>query len=143
MRIASRSLDRSHAACRSVLARITGSSVEPVQTATPAGTIAAIDGSQIVVAAGVAGVELVSAEIRKRAGSVRVWIDLNAVPPVGIGGVDVMDKGQERDGASCYGAIGVGGTKMKIHRAAIRKLFETNDQILDAEQVLALGQDIA
>ena len=49
----------------------------------------------------------------------KVAIDLNAVPPAGIAGIDVMDKAKDRDGVVCYGAIGVGGTKMKIHRAAI------------------------
>jgi len=61
----------------------------------------------------------------------RVAIDLNAVPPLGIEGVEVTDKGVERDGVICYGAIGVGDTKMKIHRAAIARLFESNDQVLD------------
>jgi hypothetical protein len=31
---------------------------------------------------------------------------------------------------------------MKIHKAAIARLFERNDQVLDAEQVYALGQAI-
>ena len=41
-----------------------------------------------------------------------------------------------------YGAIGVGDSKMKIHKAAIARLFERNDQILDAEEVYALAQTI-
>ena len=44
------------------------------------------------------------------------------------------DKGKEKDGVIGYGAIGVGDTKMKIHKAAIAKLFERNDQVLDAEE---------
>ena len=68
-------------------------------------------------------------------------IDLNAVPPLGIEGIDVMDKAKERAGVCCYGAIGVGGTKMKIHRAAIEKLFTRNDLVLDAEEVFALGSE--
>jgi hypothetical protein len=42
----------------------------------------------------------------------------------------------------CYGAIGVGQTKMKLHRAAVARLFESNDQVLDAEQVYALGEEL-
>jgi hypothetical protein len=42
----------------------------------------------------------------------------------------------------CYGALGVGGTKMKIHRAAIQQLFTANNQILDAEEVFAIGQQL-
>ena len=67
-------------------------------------------------------------------------IDLNAVPPLGIEGVEVMDKGKERDGVIGYGAVGVGDTKMKVHKAAIARLFESNDQVLDAEEVYAIAQ---
>ena len=68
----------------------------------------------------------------------KVAIDLNAVPPLGIEGVRRKRGGMEREGVVCYGAIGVGGTKMKLHRAAIARLFESNDQVLDAEEVLAI-----
>jgi hypothetical protein len=71
-----------------------------------------------------------------------VAIDLNAVPPAGIAGIDVMDKAKERDGVVCYGAIGVGGTKMKIHKAAIQKLFSANDLVMDAEEVYAIGKEL-
>ncbi|MCX7700363.1 MAG: hypothetical protein N2039_05760, partial [Gemmataceae bacterium] len=53
-----------------------------------------------------------------------------------------QDRGKERDGVVCYGALGVGGTKMKIHKAAVARLFERNDQILDAEEVYAIAQAI-
>jgi hypothetical protein len=29
---------------------------------------------------------------------------------------------------------------MKLHKAAIRQLFEVNDQVLDAEEIFALGK---
>jgi len=53
-----------------------------------------------------------------------------------------MDKAKERDGVICYGAIGVGGTKMKIHRAAIERLFTANNLVLDAEEVFRIGQEL-
>ena len=73
----------------------------------------------------------------------RLLIDLNAVPPAGIGGIEVMDKAADRGGQICYGAIGVGGTKMKIHKAAIHKLFTANNLMLDAEEVFAIGKELA
>ena len=69
-------------------------------------------------------------------------VDLNAVPPLGIEGVDMMDRANEVDGRLVYGAIGVGATKMKIHKAAIARLFESNDQILDAEEIYEIGQKL-
>jgi len=63
------------------------------------------------------------------------------VPPLGIEGVEVIDKGAARDGVIAYGAFGVGDTKMKAHKAAVARLFESNGQVLDAEEVyqIALG----
>ncbi len=41
-----------------------------------------------------------------------------------------------------WGALGVGGIKMKIHKKAIEELFNANDKIFDAEQVLELGRSL-
>src|SRR5262249_28315769 len=102
---------------------------------------AALAGRNLVIAAGAAGAVLLPRKARLACPELKVAIDLNAVPPLGIEGVEVTDKAKERDGVHCYGAIRVGGTKMKIHKAAIARLFESNDQVLDAEEVytLALG----
>ena len=52
----------------------------------------------------------------------------------------VSDKGKEQEGVIGYGALGVGDTKMKLHRAAVAKLFDANDQVMDAAEVYALGE---
>jgi hypothetical protein len=41
----------------------------------------------------------------------------------------------EREGVTVFGALGVGGLKMKIHKACIARLFERNDLVLDAETI--------
>jgi hypothetical protein len=46
------------------------------------------------------------------------------------------------EAAVVYGALGVGGTKMKIHRAAIGRIFAANDVCLDAEELLAIGESL-
>jgi hypothetical protein len=142
VRLASRSLEKAQQTCAAIAARIGGAKLTAVKTASPAET-AALKDAQIVIAAGAAGVELLPADVRRNCASLKVAIDLNAVPPLGIAGVDVMDKAREQGGVICYGAIGVGGTKMKIHRAAIEKLFTANNLVLDAEEVFAIGRDLA
>lgn len=143
VRVASRSLQRSEQVQQSIEAAVDGAALSPVQTSTPQETSAALDGVQVVIACGAAGVELMPKELLSSSGSLRAAIDLNAVPPAGIGGIEATDKAVERSGVLCYGAIGVGGDKMKIHKAAIRRLFESNDQVLDAEEVFAIGRDLA
>lgn len=103
----------------------------------------ALEGIDIVIAAGAAGACLLPLAIRKAMQGIVVAIDLNAVPPLGIEGIDAADKRVDRDGTLAWGALGVGGTKMKIHKAAIRSLFDSNDRVIDAEECLALGQSLS
>jgi saccharopine dehydrogenase-like NADP-dependent oxidoreductase len=140
VRVGSRQRARSAAACETVRGRVPEARLEPVATGTPDDLRAALAGRTLVVAAGAAGAQLLPLSARAACPELRVAIDLNAVPPLGIEGIDVAAHGAEQDGVVCYGAIGVGATKMKVHKAAIARLFERNDQVLDAEEVYALAQ---
>jgi hypothetical protein len=142
VRVGSRQQDRAKTVCERIASRVAGAQLEPAATGDSAGLLAAVQGCELVIAAGAAGAVLLPKAERTQAKSIRILIDLSAVPPLGIEGIDVTDKAKERDGISCYGAIGVGGTKMKIHRAAVARLFESNDQVLDAEEVYALGEGL-
>ena len=116
--------------------------MKPYETHDDASVRAVVDGAAIVIAAGAPGIELLPENVRRDCKSLKVAIDLNAVPPAGIGGIGPQDKAADQGGQFCYGAIGVGGLKMKLHKAAIRRLFESNDQVLDAEEIYALGDKI-
>jgi hypothetical protein len=139
VRVASRSVDRARQTCEAIAAAVPGAELTPIPSADLEQACA---GAAVVIAAGAAGVELLSAERVKGMSSLKVAIDLNAVPPAGIAGVEAMDKAVERNGVICYGAIGVGGTKMKIHKAAVKKLFTSNDLILDTEAIYAIGSEL-
>jgi hypothetical protein len=142
VRVGSRQLARAAAVCETIRGRFPQAQLEPVAIAKDDDLTAALAGRVLVIAAGAAGVQLLPKAARVACKSLRLAIDLNAVPPVGIEGVDATDKAKQRDGVLCYGAIGVGGTKMKIHKAAIARLFERNDQVLDAEEVYELAQGV-
>jgi len=140
--VASRHLSRATDVCERIGKAVAAARLEAVEiTPTPAGAcLAALERADLIVAAGAAGVKLLDATGRRMARAARVLIDLNAVPPEGIEGIVATDKAQADGSAVVYGALGVGGMKMKIHRAAIAKLFETNDALLDAEEMLAIGE---
>lgn len=140
VRVGSRLLARSSTVCEALRGRIPAGRFEPVATASADELRAALQGQSVVIAAGAAGAVLLPKSARLASPELRVAIDLNAVPPLGIEGVEVTDKAAQRDGVISYGAIGVGDTKMKVHKAAVACLFERNDQVLDAEQVYALAQ---
>lgn len=142
VRIASRSKDRAEVTCESVRTQVDGASVSAVETSSPESTLAAAEGAELIIATGAAGIQLLSSEQRSSLNALKVAIDLNAVPPAGLEGVEVFDKAVERDGVLCYGAIGVGGTKMKIHKAAVQKLFTASDLILDTDAIFEIGQNL-
>lgn len=142
VRVASRKLPKAEGLCHRITKAIEGARVTPHATET-SGLASVIEGTQLLIAAGPAGVELLAEQERKDLGSLRVVVDLNAVPPLGVAGVDVTDKAKEHEGQICYGALGVGGLKMKIHKAAIASLFQTNDAVLDADEIYELGKEVA
>jgi hypothetical protein len=112
----------------------------PCATGSAAELAHALDGVELVVAAGAAGVPLLSLAERRGATALRLAIDLNAVPPAGIEGIEATDAARDRDGVLCYGALGVGRTKMRIHKESLRRLFTDNTLVLDAEQIFDLAQ---
>ena len=144
--LASRSPSKAEEAARRILAEVAGAEVEPLEWPSAVeGTSAArvLAAAELIVAAGAAGVTLLDAAGRGLATAAEVLVDLNAVPPLGIAGIGATDKGRRDGKAVVYGALGVGGLKMKIHRAAIGRIFESADAFLDAEELLAIGQILA
>ncbi len=139
VRVGSRSHGRAADVCKQIQELGKDSELTPTEIGNETDLAATCEGVGLIIAAGAAGVELLPEAQRQAAKSLEVAIDLNAVPPVGITGIGVTDKAVEHDGVICYGAIGVGGTKMKIHKAAVQKLFESNDQVLDTDAIYQIG----
>ncbi len=140
--LASRFMQRAQDAARVVNEALKAQVVTAFESHDDQALVGAMRGVSVLVAAGAAGVQLISRDRFEHCDALRVAIDLNAVPPLGIEGVNVTDKAQEHLGVVCYGAIGVGGTKMKIHKAAIRSLFTRNDLVLDAQAIHELGKTL-
>ena len=104
---------------------------------------ALLEGAERLLNAGPAGVRLVPHSSWAGRAGLRAAADLNAVPPLGVEGIEVTDDGKERDGVKVFGALGVGGLKMKIHKACIARLFEQNDLVLDAETIAEIARTLA
>jgi hypothetical protein len=138
VRVASRQLQRAAQVCDAIRTKISGAVLEPAATSNDQELLTALQGRIVVIVAGAAGAVLLPHAARSSCKTLKVAIDLNAVPPLGVEGVQVHEKAMEHEGVICYGAIGVGNTKMKLHRAAVARLFEGNDQVMDAEEVYGL-----
>lgn len=138
--LTSRRQDRAEVAARRL--EVAGVRVTPVEVNDASSTARTLEGAGVLVAAGTAGVQLVAQEQWSSVSTLRAMADVNAVPPVGIEGVKPNDDGAERNNVIAFGALGVGGLKMKIHKACIARLFEQNDLVLDTRAIYDVGKQL-
>ena len=139
VRVGSRQKGRAQAVCDAIRSSVPGGKLEAVTVASSSDGPDALDGCDLVVAAGAPGTVLLPKKLRESCRTLKVAIDLNAVPPAGIEGIELTDRGVERDGVILFGAIGIGGVKMKLHNALVKKLFTQNDLVLDLDEVMTLA----
>jgi hypothetical protein len=139
--LTSRKMDRAESVSQSIQERF-GLTVTPMEVRDADTTARALEGAHFILACGAAGIELVKEELWAGSPTIEVVADVNAVPPTGVGGIKPTDNGKERHGKLAFGAIGIGGLKMKIHRGALAKLFEQNDLVLDVEEIYEIGKGL-
>jgi len=116
--------------------------VEATTMNDPAALPELLQGVEVLLNSGPAGVQMVPRAAWTRADALRVAVDLNAVPPLGIEGVEVNDAGAERQGVVVFGAFGVGNFKTKLHKACVARLFTRNDLVLDAEAIADIAREL-
>jgi methylene-tetrahydromethanopterin dehydrogenase len=107
------------------------------------GTVAASDADKAYLLASVdiafctakAGVEILSDSILADTKSLKVAGDVNAVPPLGIRGLDLQDFGVPlthavaADGAVGIGALAIGHIKYRTQQALLKLLLETDKPV--------------
>ena len=140
--ITSRSMAKAREACDAIKNSF-GVEIEPLEAGGNDDRGRLIEDANIVFATGAAGIQLLDARHWQDNSSIEIIADANATPPLGIDGTEMFDKGTDRHGKIVWGAIGFGTLKLAVHRACIAKLFESNDLVLDAEEIFALAKEMA
>jgi hypothetical protein len=140
--ITSRTQDRADVAAKAIEQRF-GVKVAAIAAPDDASRAKAVKDADVVFAAGAIGMQLLKAEDWQNNPKIRMIADVNAQPPLGIQGIEATDKGKDRDGKIVFGALGIGGLKLKLHRACIGRLFESSDAVFDAEEIYALAKEMA
>ena len=102
---------------------------------------AALVGRAAVFAAGPAGTQILRRSGWAQEG-VRVVVDYSAAEPVGVEGVERGDSLEEEDGVRKLGALAVGGPKMKLQKACIRRMFESKGTVMDLEGVYDVALEV-
>jgi hypothetical protein len=137
--LCSRTLERARAAGERLKATF-GIDITPCQAWDEAGVTRALEGADVCLTAGAAGVTFVPRTVWAKHLRLKALADVNAVPPLGIEGIEATDKATEREGRKVFGALGVGSLKMKVHKACVARLFERNDEILDVDVIYGIAR---
>jgi methylenetetrahydrofolate/methylenetetrahydromethanopterin dehydrogenase (NADP+) len=139
MALTGRKRDVVQAASDSIHSRF-GIVTEAIEAPTNAERGAAIEGAQIVLATGAAGITLLEERQWQDSKTLELIADANASPPAGIEGVGQNDRGTAKHGKVLFGSLGFGALKLALHRACVARLFEQNDLVLDAEEIYAIAK---
>ena len=142
VRLTSRKQSRSVEACDEMHERF-GVEMTPMQASDEASIEQAMDSAHIVFGAAKAGIQLLSASQWQDHPTLELIADVGTSKVLGFEDIDMMDKDTERHGKRVFGGIGIGALKLKLHRACVAKLFESNDVVLDAETIYKIAQTMA
>jgi methylene-tetrahydromethanopterin dehydrogenase len=102
--------------------------------------------ADVIFSAGPAGRRLLTLEQLKKAKSLKVVADVNAVPPSGVEGVGVKDNGEKINGLKAVGigALTVGNVKYKTEAGLFKQMIEAEKPIyLDFRDAYTLAQKLA
>lgn len=88
--------------------------------------------ADVILACAAAGVQVVSAEDLQVAPRLKVAADVNAVPPEGIAGVGVMDRGSPVPGTAArgLGALAIGNVKYQTQQGLLRAMNEASTPVV-------------
>ena len=141
--LVSRTLDRAESACDAIRTKTENAQLTAASAGQSSEFETVCQDATIILAAGAAGICFLESDALQRIRGLKLTIDLNAVPPLGIADIGVTDKAVEKNGVLRYGALGVGGLKMKVHKKAVASLFEANDRVLETRAIYDLALQVA
>jgi methylene-tetrahydromethanopterin dehydrogenase len=99
--------------------------------------------AEVVLCAGRAGVQILSAQQISESKTLKVAADINAVPPSGIEGIGAQDNGVKVGSGLGIGALAVGGVKYRVEAGLLRRMIETEKPLyLDFRDAFKLAREI-
>lgn len=130
------------------LARRHGVSLHGVDGSSATAIGAWLPGMQVLFSAAKAGVQVIDASLLAKADALEVVADANAVPPCGIEGVGVNDKGRalalgRGRSAAALGALTIGDIKYRVHTALLTRMYTAEKPVyLAYEEAYACACEI-
>jgi hypothetical protein len=140
--VTSRSLEKASQVAAKINDKLGEERVHAFHAQTLEDVARAIENAEIVLAAGAAGTQLLSLNVLREHGrKCKIVADINAIPPLGVEGLDSNDDGKEIvKGTFGIGALTIGKLKNKTEAALIKRAAEEARGIFDYENAYEIAK---
>jgi methylene-tetrahydromethanopterin dehydrogenase len=126
-----------------LLAKDHGVQVQGVFAPTPVSKIEILKKADVVMCAGIRGVRLIDKEMLNEVKHIKVLLDINAVPPFGIEGIELKDDMREMmPGIFTIGALTIGNLKHKLEKEILREARNNGKEVYNYNIALPMARKL-
>jgi methylene-tetrahydromethanopterin dehydrogenase len=126
-----------------LLAKDHGVQVQGVFAPTPASKIEVLKKADVIMCAGIKGVRLVDKDMLNEVKHIKVLLDINAVPPFGVEGIELKDDMREMmPGIFTIGALTVGNLKHKVEKEILREARSNGKEVYNYNIALPMARTL-
>jgi methylene-tetrahydromethanopterin dehydrogenase len=107
---------------------------------------ALLHGADVALCAGKAGVQIIDEALLKASRGLLAVADVNAVPPLGVAGLDLFADGARigEGGPAGIGALAIGQTKYQTEFGLFRRIIESSEPLtLDFREAFVLARELS
>jgi methylene-tetrahydromethanopterin dehydrogenase len=124
-----------------LLAKDHGVQVEGVFAPTPASKIEVLKKADVVICAGIKGIRLVDKKMLNEVKHIKVLLDINAIPPFGVEGIELKDDMREMmPGIFTIGALTIGNLKHKVEREILKEARNNGKEVYNYNIALPIAR---
>jgi len=126
-----------------LLAKDHGVQVQGIFAPTSADKIEILKKADVIMCAGIRGVRIVEKAMLNEVKHMKVLVDINAVPPFGVEGIELKDDMREMaPGIFAIGALAVGDLKHKLEKEILREARSGGNEIYNYTIALPLARKL-
>jgi methylene-tetrahydromethanopterin dehydrogenase len=126
-----------------LLAKDHGVKVQGVFAPASAEKIEILKKADVVLCAGTRGIRIIEKEMLKEVKHMKVLVDINAIPPFGVEGIELKDDMREiEQGIFGIGALTVGDLKHKLEKEILREARSNGKELYNYTLALQLARKL-
>jgi len=126
-----------------LLAKDHGVQVQGIFAPTSADKIEILKKADVIMCAGIRGVRIIDKAMLNEVKHMKVLVDINAVPPFGVEGIELKDDMREMaTGIFAIGALAVGDLKHKVEKEILREARSNGKEIYNYNIALPMARKL-